>query len=267
MAEEGRRIDVDGLAFRVIESAGPAGSAAPTVVLVHGIGMSHRYLAKLQEVLAESTDVVSIDLPGFGGLPKPEVDVDVERMAAGIADVLTLLGRESTILVGHSMGAQWVVEAARQRPSLASMVVTIGPVTDERHRTLGAQARALGLDTLGERPSTNAIVFTDYIRCGIRWYLMQLRHMLGYRIEDRVRELRMPLLVIRGGSDPVAGRDWCRRLTDEAPVSRFVEVPHRPHVVQQSAPFAVASAILFHAADHWAVTAEDSGLARRTEPA
>lgn len=242
-------MDVRGLAFRVWRSARPRGSRLPSFVLVHGIGVSHRYLSRLHRTLAAVGEVISIDLLGFGGLPKPDRDVDIPEMASALGEVLAALETGPVALVGHSMGAQWAIETAVQRPDDVRLVVAIGPVADERHRTVWAQARALGVDTLGEPPSVNVLVLTDYVRCGTRWYLTQVRHMLSYPTEDRAAALRMPLLVMRGVADPVSGREWCRRLRDRAPRSRFVEVPRGHHVVQQSAPRAVADAILFHLTD------------------
>lgn len=237
------RVDIGDLAFRVLSSTTPA-SREPAVVLVHGIGVSHRYLSRLHDELAASRTVVSVDLPGFGGLPKPGRDVDVETMAGALAQVLERLELGPVVLVGHSMGSQWVVEAAAQRPDLLRSVVAMGPVTDDRHRTILRQTRALAIDTLLEPPAVNAIVLTDYLRCGIPWYLTQLRHMLAYPLEDRVADLAVPLLVIRGGADPIAGLEWCRRLRAGAPRADLVEIPGHHHVAQHSAPRAVASAIL-----------------------
>ncbi|MFS0852112.1 alpha/beta fold hydrolase [Microbacterium sp. 179-I 3D4 NHS] len=214
------------------------------MVLVHGIGMSHRYLSRLHDVLAERTRVLSVDLPGFGGLPKPRRDLDVTEMADAMIEVIRSAEPGPVVLVGHSMGAQWVVEGALVRPEGVQAVVTIGPVADDRHRTLPAQAWGLAVDTWGESPLANAIVFTDYLRCGVRWYLTQARHMLRYPIERRVAALGVPLVVLRGGKDPIAGRDWCRRIRDAAGDGVLIEVPRRHHVVQHSAPRAVASAII-----------------------
>src|SRR5690606_18196642 len=136
---------------------------------IHGIGMSHRYLSRLHAVLAEDGPVFSIDLPGFAGLPKPGSDLDVETMARALAEIIDRLGIAPAVLVGHSMGAQWVSEVARERPDLVARLVLIGPVADAAHRTLLAQARALAVDSFGESPMTNAIVFTDYVRCGVPW--------------------------------------------------------------------------------------------------
>jgi len=248
-------LDVDRFPFRVYSSRGPSAkgraggeqraSATPPlpIVLVHGIGMSHRYFARLHREFAGSRDVHALDLPGFGRFGRPADPLPVERMATLIAGALSRLGVSRAVLVGHSMGAQWVVELARQRPDLVESVVLIGPVVDDAHRTLAAQARAMALETLAETPVVNTIVLTDYLRCGMPWYLTQLRHMLAYPIEDRVAELDVPVLVMRGGNDPVAGLDWCRRLRLRASAATLVVVPGKRHVVQFTAPRAVAAAI------------------------
>lgn len=241
-----RRMTVDGCVFGVISSR--CGRAdAPIIVLLHGIGMSHRYLARLHRVLTDDAHVVSIDLPGFGGSPAPPRDLDVPSTADLLAKVLTAAGVDRpAVVVGHSMGGQWAVELSVRHRDAVRMVVCIGPVTDSRHRTLAAQARALAVDTVRESPRTNAIVFTDYLRTGVRRYLRQATHMLGYRLEDRVGELAVPLLLIRGQRDAVAGREWCRLLRRAAVRSRLIEIPRVPHMAQRSAPRAVASAILAH---------------------
>lgn len=239
---EPRRISVGGLTFEVRSSLS-AGSGRPAFVLIHGIGVSHRYLARLHRELAETSEVHSLDLPGFGRVPKPGSAVTVAQMAAGIAGVLEDLGLSDVVLVGHSMGAQWVIELAVQRPDLASSVIVIGPVTDDEHRTATAQSLALAVDTAGEPIDGNVMVFTDYLRCGPRWYLTQLRQMVSYPIEDRVAELVRPLLIIRGGNDPIAGQAWTRRLRDRAKLASLVTVPGHRHLVQHTAPRAVALAI------------------------
>lgn len=237
-----RSVQVGGLTYRVHGSPAPDTARLP-IVLVHGIGMSHRYLARLHRELTRDRAVFSLDLPGFGGLPRPRHDASVPEIARGLAEVVESMSEGPVILVGQSMGSQWVVELARQRPDLVSSVVVIGPVVDVRHRTAAAQMRALAIDTFVERPTTNAILIADYLRCGVPWYLAQLRHMLRYRIEDAVGELTMPLLVLRGSRDPIASTDWCRMLRDRTGDSAFATIPGGPHNVQRTAPRATASAI------------------------
>ena len=238
-----RRAHVGGLAFRVLTSLS-SDVDGPPIVLVHGIGVSHRYLSRLHDELARRRTVVSVDLPGFGGLPKPDADLDVPAMARALGEVVAGLDLGPVVLLGHSMGSQWVVETAAQRPEIVRTVVAMGPVADERHRTVFRQTRALAVDTLLEPPTVNALVLTDYLRCGIPWYLTQLRHMLAYPLEDRVADLDVPLLLIRGGADPIAGLEWCRRLRRNARAADLVVIPGHHHVAQHSAPRAVASALL-----------------------
>lgn len=241
-----RRVLHAGLPFRVLNDRSSPESARPPVVLVHGIGMSHRYLSRLHDALTADGPVFSIDLPGYAGLPKPGRDVGVEEMARALGEVIRSLDVGAVVLVGHSMGAQWVTEVAVHAPELVSDLVLIGPVTDSEHRSLPAQMQALALDSLREPPVVNAIVFTDYLRCGVRWYLAQVRHMLTYPLEDRLSAVSMPVLIIRGSRDPIAGMAWCRRLRDRASASTLVLVPGQAHVAQHSAPAAVASAIRTH---------------------
>ncbi|MFW2513008.1 alpha/beta fold hydrolase [Demequina sp. SO4-13] len=231
------------LTFRTIRDLPHRSSTSPTFLLVHGIGMSHRYLSRLHGALGAKATTVSLDLPGHGGLPKPGLDVDVPLMARGIAGAIESLDVGPVVVIGHSMGAQWVAELAHQRPDLVKAVVLIGPVVDSRRRTLPAQMAALARDTFGESARVNGIVATDYFRCGVPWYLAQARHMLRYAIEDTLEQLTAPVLIIRGARDPIAGSEWCRQLGDRAAGSRLVEIPRHHHVVQESAPREVAAAI------------------------
>ena len=121
-------------------------------------------------------------------------------MATSLASVLDHLGTSSAVLVGHSMGAQWVVELAATRPDLAAGVVLIGPVADDARRTTLAQSAALFRDALREPLGANAIVFVDYARCGPAWFSTQLRWMIAYPIEERIRTISAPLLVLRAGA-------------------------------------------------------------------
>ena len=86
-----------------------------------------------------------------------------------------------------------------------------------------------------QRLSGNAIVFTDYVRSGLSWYLTELPVMMSYDLEARLSRVVDPVVVVRGSRDPVATRSWCRRLAAVAPNGRFAEVPGKPHIIQHGA--------------------------------
>ena len=242
---DGENIESGGLAGRLYRSVAPAGDVhRPTYVLLHGIGVSHRYFARLHRELALAADVYSFDLPGFGDAPRPRRQVPVGEYAAFVRAALAAAGVTSCVVIGHSMGTQHAVELALQEPELVDAVVLMGPVVDPRRRSVARQALALTRDSLfSESLTANAIVLSDYLRAGPRWYLTELPVMMEYPLEARIRGISQPLLVVRGGRDPVAGRDWCRRLASQTLQGSVTEIPGHGHVFQHTAPGPAAAAI------------------------
>ncbi|SDQ16230.1 alpha/beta fold hydrolase [Microbacterium sp. cf332] len=236
------RTSVGDLSFRVW-SSGPDDADA-TVVLLHGVGMSHRSFRRLQPVLAASARVHSLDLPGFAGLPSPRRDLTVRQMADSVAVLLRQLSERPVVLVGHSMGAQWAVECALRHPSSVHAVALIGPVVDDHRRSLIAQALALARDGLREPPRTNARVIADYLRTGVPWFLAQVRHMLAYPIEERVARLGAASLIIWGSRDLVAEQARVDRLAARTSRRAPLVVPGAPHHAARTDPGAVACGIL-----------------------
>ncbi|MBJ2122659.1 alpha/beta hydrolase [Arthrobacter sp. MSA 4-2] len=215
----------------------------PVFVLVHGLGMSHRYFAGLQSELDAYGETHVLDLPGFGGTPKPGRTLSIGDYADVIAEAMDAAQLSSCTLIGHSMGAQFVTELALRRPDLAAQVVLIGPVTDPGHASAFSHTLSLGLDTLLERPRTTLLAAGAYARCGLAWYFNELPVMLKYRLDRRLPLVTRPVLILRGTLDPIARRDWCARLADASRQSRLVEIPGQAHAAHRAGAAAVAAAI------------------------
>ena len=238
----GRILWTDGTPAPGLDAA--AAAAVPAYILVHGIGVSHRYLRRLHLELSRTAPTYSVDLPGFAGTPRPGRQLSVADYGTFIAQALKANGIRSYILVGHSMGVQFAIEAALHAPAQAQKLVLMGPVVDERHRSVSRQALALSLDALlRESAGSNWIVFSDYFRCGPRWYFTELPVMMAYPTEKRLAGIDVPVLVLRGSRDQVAGPEWSMRLSSAVPQGRFVEIPGAGHVVQHLRPREVAEAI------------------------
>ncbi|MDQ0736618.1 alpha/beta fold hydrolase [Arthrobacter agilis] len=241
-----RTVQVDGFTVRIRTTPGPENPTSPRspYVLVHGLGMTHRYFDRLRAELAADAVVHAVDLPGYGPSPRPRTHLGVEDHAGLIVEALAALRVGSCTLVGHSMGVQFITAAALRAPALAERVVLIGPVVDRQRRTILQQAVSLGHDTFRESPSANVIVYGDYLRTGLRWYVRQLLPMMQYPLERAVEQLRCPVLVVRGGRDPVARGRWSRELAARARDGVLVEVDGQAHVVQHSAARVVAAQII-----------------------
>lgn len=219
------------------------GVGAPTLVLVHGIGVSTRYFGPTIGALEPRRAGLSVDLPGFGRARNPEEPQSIDDHADAVAKTLDEEGLDRVVVVGHSMGAQVAAALAEARPDLVAGVVLIGPTIDPRARSVVRQALRLGLDMTREPVRSNLTVLSDYLfRSGIPYYLRQLPTMLGDRIERRVPNLTQPVLVIRGDRDPVSPGEWSRSLAGLAQRGRHEEVPG-PHVVMFTAPERLASLV------------------------
>ena len=225
-------------------------------VLVHGIGMGHRYLAPLAEALAGSGGVHVLELPGFGSTPTPDEPLTIEQLAAVVVAYVRGTGMPRPVLVGHSMGAQAVVEAALQGPDVVGPVVAVGGVVDPAARSAGTQAVRLVADLFRETPSAVGVLLREWARTGPRRYLETVPPMLDYPTEEAAVRLTVPLLVVRGDRDPVAPHGWADQLARLAPDGRLVEVPGA-HAVMFTRPDAVAREIVRHGLRRRAVVGED----------
>jgi pimeloyl-ACP methyl ester carboxylesterase len=92
-----------------------AGSGPP-VVLVHGMVNSSRHWREVALRLADRYTVVAPDLIGHGDSAAPRGDYSLGAHAAGIRDVLAVLGIDRATIVGHSLGGGVAMQFFYQFP-------------------------------------------------------------------------------------------------------------------------------------------------------
>ena len=228
---------------------GSGGPGARTFVLVHGIGVSSRYFRPLAAELAKHGRVYLIDLPGYGAAPDPRRDVTIADHADVLAGFLAQLRIDDPVIVGHSWGAQVVSMLAERHPGIPRTVVMLSPTLEPSARTPWKAIGHLLHDATRERPAVFWIAVTDYlVRCGLRYLLKQMPHMLADRPEDRVPTHRAHTLVVNGDRDPIVSTPWARALADAHPDGEFHEV-HGPHVIMHTEPTRIAEHITRFVAD------------------
>src|SRR3954463_12088270 len=94
----------------------PVAASAPTVVLVHGLLVSSRYMIPTAERLAAYCHVHSPDLPGYGKSAKPRAALDVPRLADALAAYIEAAGLERVVLLANSFGCQVAADYAARYP-------------------------------------------------------------------------------------------------------------------------------------------------------
>ena len=117
---------VDGVLTRVLA----AGSGDDHLVLVHGVGArSDRWRRNIDSLAAAGWHVHAFDLPGHGLAQKgPGPDYSVPGYARFVDGFLDLIGAETAVLVGTSLGGHTVATLACDRPGRVRALVLVGSI-------------------------------------------------------------------------------------------------------------------------------------------
>lgn len=118
-----------------------AGEGAPPVLLTDGIGCAGFVWARLAPALAGDRRVLHWNYRGHGAseAPRDPARATISACASDLLAVLDAAGEERTVLAGHSMGVQVVLEAHRRAPARVAGLLLVcgapGRVLDTFHDT------------------------------------------------------------------------------------------------------------------------------------
>ena len=128
-------LSVDGRTVYAYTGAKEFDPGADPLIFVHGGGLDHTvWLLQSRYFAHHGRGVLAVDLPGHGKSDGEPLD-SIPDMADWVARLMDAAGVDSATLIGHSMGALVVHEAAARHPARIRSIVTIGisvpmPVTD-----------------------------------------------------------------------------------------------------------------------------------------
>jgi pimeloyl-ACP methyl ester carboxylesterase len=97
----------------------------PVLLLIHGMGGSSENWGEVIEPLARDHTVIVPDLPGHGQSAPGGGDYSVGGLAAGLRDLLLVLGHERATLVGHSLGGGVAMQFTYQFPEIVERLVLV----------------------------------------------------------------------------------------------------------------------------------------------
>lgn len=200
------------------------------VVLVPGLGLDERS----SRALRDRVDARVVLLPGTGlAEPVPPLEDLADRLLAA-------LGEGPVVLVGHSQSCQVVAVAAARDPRVVA-VVLLGPTTDPRLRSPGGLVRRWLGTALAEPWWQVPLVLAQWWRTGPRAMAALWRVAAPDDTDRRLRDVAVPVTVVRGTRDRLCGAEWAARLVHAAPKGRLVEIPGAAHMTPMTHPDAIGA--------------------------
>jgi 2-hydroxy-6-oxonona-2,4-dienedioate hydrolase len=235
---------VQGLRVHALVSVNELPSDAPTVVLVHGVAVSSRYLMPFAERLAPHARVYVPDLPGYGRSDRPpEGDLTVPELADVVLAWMDRVGLERPHLFGNSFGCQVIADLAARHPDRVGRLVLQGPTMDPHARSAWQQALRWLAVTPFERCSEGPVLLRDLWDVGLRRAINMIRMALHDPIEQKLRRIRAPTLVVRGTRDAIVPQRWAEEAARLLPHGQLIVIERAAHTINYSQPSWLVDAV------------------------
>ena len=107
---DGRHVTMtNGLSMYTRTSTNGVDADEPTIVLIHGLAVSSRYMMPTAMKLTASFHVFLPDLPGFGRSANPPHVLNIDELADALAAWIQTMKLSSVTFLGNSMGCQVIV--------------------------------------------------------------------------------------------------------------------------------------------------------------
>jgi pimeloyl-ACP methyl ester carboxylesterase len=222
-----------------------AGADAPSMVHVHGFGISGTYLEPTAARLAHRFQTYVPDLPGMGRSLRPEQPFDLPGLARALVAYCDEVGVERATFVGNSLGCPIICEVAASFPDRIEQAVLVSPAGGPNNQPLLRALGQMALDGPREPISMVPIAVRDYLHFGVWQGVRLFAAMMRFHSVERLQQLHVPTLVIAGRRDPLIDLG---RATVLAPLPHVdaVVVPGA-HALNYSHPELVAALIEAHA--------------------
>jgi pimeloyl-ACP methyl ester carboxylesterase len=256
-----------------------AAASKPLVVLLHGSFLSIRSWRLVFEELAEKASVIAIDRPAFGLTSRPVsskvtgVSYGPEAQSDLIIALIKKLGFSKAVLVGNSTGGTLALLTALRYPEhveglvLVDAMIYSGYATSEVPAIIKPAMKAMTplfsrlMNVLISRFYDRIIRAMWYnkerlggdilaaFRCDMMigdwsrafWEIFLETHYL--RLDERLKTLQQPCLVITGEHDVMVKTEESIRLASELPFAELVVIPDCGHLPQEEQPEAFVFAV------------------------
>jgi pimeloyl-ACP methyl ester carboxylesterase len=252
-------VDADGFRIRYLE----AGSGDPVLYLHGGGGLE---ITRAHELLSEQFRVIAFEMPGFGQSPENTRTQSMPQLAETMAQAGTQLGIESFNLMGTSFGGKAALWLAAQFPERVEALVLESPAAirpeSSRPPTGSPEEMARRLFAHPERVAHRPASDPDG-RAKTRTLVSSL---IGPgrepELERRMRELKLPVLVLFGTADSMIPPEMGHIYMDLLPNGHLMFIYDAGHEIGAERPEAFAEAVIdfLHRREAFVISRNDSVL-------
>ena len=247
--EDGQFVQVGAQKVRYVRRK--AGEPAPgdlPIVILHGWGAHIEAVGPILTALEGASELIALDLPGFGESEPPEQAWDVDSYARFMIHFFDELGVDRAHLIGHSYGGRVSIVLAADEPERIGRLVLVDsagipPKRGLRYRRRVAVAK-LGrlIAKVGGGPG-RTLQERMRERVGSRDYLEASEAMRGtFRaaiaadLSDRLPRIGAPTLLVWGDQDEETPIWMARRMEELIPDAGLVELEGAGHYSYADAP-------------------------------
>lgn len=226
------------------ERSGRRGS--PKILVVHGWGDTAAGWKEFQERLAETSDVLIPDLPGFGATPAPDKAWDLNDYAEFLADFVRELRFKPDIVIGHSFGGAVAIRGLADNIVLARKLVLLdsaglrssyrGHTRSLRALTRAGKVASYALPKTVRKRLRHAVYRTLGPDVSVDAELREtFKRIVTDDVQSSAARLKLPTLLIYGQDDedtPVQYGRIFHHLIDSSKLEIIPEAGHYVHLDQ-----------------------------------
>lgn len=236
--------------------------AGPAVLLIHGVGLSHRTWSGVVPLIAAGRRVIALDMLGHGRSPLPREGATLDDYSTQAFRLLDHLRIDACAVVGFSMGALVAQQMALDQPARVREMAAVSGVharNPEQRAAMRARARDFaekGLEPFipgalerwltpafrAAHPQVEANIAAD-LRANDRTGYVRSYEIFVYgddTLTPRAGEITCRTLVLTGEHDGGSTPEMAHALGARIAGSKVVILPGLRHLLTTEAPDVLA---------------------------